>query len=61
MYQDDVTFLKRVTRTTPLQLFGQPAVKQDRSQFLQFFLPLFGFIEVPINLGIHAIHLALSS
>src|SRR5215471_21824950 len=46
-------FLKRVTRTTPLQFFGQLTVKNDHSQFLKFFLPLFGFPEKSINFGIH--------
>ena len=52
MYQDDVSFLKRVTRATPPQFFGQPTAKNDRSQLLKFFLPLFGFSEKEINLGI---------
>jgi hypothetical protein len=56
MDQDDVAFLKRVARTAPLQFFGQRAVKNDRSQLLQFFLPLFGFGKVKIDLGVLSIH-----
>jgi hypothetical protein len=41
---------------TPLQFFGQLTVKADHSQFLHFFPPLFGFLEKPIDLGIHSIH-----
>jgi hypothetical protein len=43
LYDNDVAFLERVTRFAPLQFFGQPTVKNDRSQFLEFFPPLFGF------------------
>src|SRR5262245_66334938 len=54
MYENDITFLKRVTRATPPHFFGQPTAQNDRSQLLEFFLPLFGFSEVEINLGILA-------
>ena len=52
MDQNDVAFLKRVTRNTPLQFFGQRTVKNDRSQFLKFFLPLLGFIKKKSTLGL---------
>src|SRR3974390_1698027 len=54
MDENDVAFLKRVTRFTPPQFFLQPAVENDLSQFLKFFLPLFGFAEKEIDLGIHS-------
>jgi hypothetical protein len=54
MYKNYIAFLKRVTRTTPLQFFGQPTVKNDRSQYLKFSLPLFGPAKIEINPGIHA-------
>src|SRR5438067_4681380 len=50
--EKDVPSLKGVTRNTPLHFFGQPTVKNDPSQFLQFFLPLFGFSYISVNLGI---------
>jgi hypothetical protein len=56
MYQDYVTALKRVTRNTPLRFLGQLTVKNDSSQFLQFFLPLFGSSQESINLGICLAH-----
>jgi len=34
-----------LTGSTTVQFFGQPAVMDDHSQFLKFFLPLFGFTE----------------
>ena len=52
MKQDDVASLKRVTRATPPQFFGQPTAENDRPQLLKFFLALFGFSEKEINFGI---------
>src|SRR5262245_6376135 len=52
MYENDVAFLKRVTRATPPQFFGQPTVKNDRSQLLKFFFPPLGCSEKEINFGI---------
>ena len=52
MYYYDVLSLKRITGMAPLQLFGEAAVKNDRSQLLKFFLPVFGFIEKELNLGL---------
>jgi hypothetical protein len=57
MYQNDVSFLKRVTRTTPLQLLRQVTLKHDLSQLLIFLLPLAGLLEKPINLRIRPVHL----
>jgi hypothetical protein len=51
---DDVGFLKRVTRLAPLQFFGQAAIKQELSQELQLFLPFFGFFQVGIDLRIRS-------
>jgi hypothetical protein len=59
MDQKDVAVLERVTRNTPFQFFGQVAVKNDLSQFLHFFLPLFGISKKEINLGICFIHLMI--
>ena len=56
MDYNDVAFLKRVTRLTPLQFFGQVTVKNDRSQVRQFFLPLLGFAKEPIYLRIRFVH-----
>jgi hypothetical protein len=53
MDQYNVCVLKRVTRATPLQFFGQPTIKNDHSQFLKLFLPFFGFTKKEINLRIH--------
>ncbi len=55
MYQDYVTFLEHVTGGTPLQFLGQPAVKNDGSQLLYFFLPFLGFIKIKIDLRIHLV------
>src|SRR5215472_13926063 len=52
MHENDVAFLKSVTRATPPQFLGQPTAKNDRSQLLTLFLPLFGFREKEINFGI---------
>ena len=46
-----VAVLKRVARFPPLQFFGQPAAKDDPSQFLRFFLPVFGLAYKCINEG----------
>ena len=55
MDQDYVPVVKRVARATPLQFFGQLAIKNDRSQFLELLLPLFGFPQKCINLGIQSL------
>ena len=39
---------------TPLQFFGEMRGKNDHSQFLKFFLPLFGFTKKYINLRIRS-------
>src|SRR5690349_14815315 len=59
MYQNDVAVLKRVTRLAPLQFLAQPAFKDDRSQFLEFFPPLLGLPKKLINLSICFIHLSI--
>jgi hypothetical protein len=56
LYYDYVAFPKHVTRLTPLQLFGQGAAKNDRSQFLKFVLPFSGFPKKEISLGICLVH-----
>jgi hypothetical protein len=53
---NDVTFLKRVTRFAPLQFFGQPTDKNDHSQFLKLFLPLLGLNKKEINFRIRSVH-----
>src|SRR5262245_55047857 len=60
MYQNYVTCLILVTRLTPFQFLGQPGIKTDRSQLLEFFTPLFGFPQKSINPGIHFIHLLIT-
>jgi filamentous hemagglutinin family protein len=54
VYQDNVAFFNRVTGTTPLQVFGHLAAKNDRSQFIYFFLPLTGIIEEEVDVWIHS-------
>ena len=43
--------LKRVTRLTPLQFFGQLAVKNDRSQFLNSSRHFLAFLKNTSTLG----------
>src|SRR5207244_8400265 len=57
LYYNYVALLKRVTRFTPLQFFGQPTVKTDPSQCLHFCLSLFGFSQLFIVLRILNLHL----
>ena len=49
-------FFKGITGNSPLQFFAEPTIKNDHSQLLQFFLPLFGFTKIKINLRIHCIY-----
>ena len=42
-----------------LQFFGQLTVKNDHSQFLVLFLPLFGLTEKLFSLRDHSIHLLI--
>src|ERR1700749_1114228 len=52
VYQHDVLVLKAIARTAPLQVFHQVTVKNHPSQFIDLFLPLFGFIKIKINFRI---------
>jgi hypothetical protein len=50
-----LAFPEPVTGNAPPQFFGQPAVKNDHSQIPDFFLPVFCFGKIKINLWIHAV------
>ena len=56
MDQDDVAFLKRIARMTPLQFFAQPAIENNPSQLLLFCLPRLGLAEIRIDLGVCLAH-----
>src|ERR1700733_12874857 len=56
MDQNDITFFKRVTRATPFQFLGEPAVEDDRSQLLRLLMPFLTLVKIEIDFWIHIIH-----
>src|SRR5690606_26605428 len=51
-----VLALKQKARLAPLQVFLEPTIEEERSQFLDFALPRFGSVHERINFGVLLTH-----